>query len=206
MTNPYSTLLKEYISDSRLSLSEIENEMRKRGLNKNKAYISNLQNGKIGPPPFEVTHALCNIIGGDPVRLAFTGVIMEISQQEFVPMIENTITTMLAVLLDINKKELSKVVSKSFTDAGFAMTIEDGLEVLEYDNIKSILDEVLRKILPNSKELIGEGISAATSEVEEILGFRTSSGNAKSLTLEEIGYLNECLMIYRKLKLKPEVT
>lgn len=59
---------------------------------------------KIGPSPFEVTYALCNIIEGNPIRWAFTGVIMEISQQEFVPMIENTITTMLAVLLDINQK------------------------------------------------------------------------------------------------------
>ncbi|MCU4764619.1 hypothetical protein OCF08_21750 [Bacillus cereus] len=203
MSNPYSLLLKEAISKSRLSLSEIENEMRKRGFNKNKAYLSSLQNGKVDPPPFKVTHALCEIIGSDPVRLALTGTLMEISKLEFVPIVTDTMTTMLATLIDINKNELSGFLSDSFTNHGIETNEEEVLELLTFSKVKYMLDETVES-LP-FKELFEKGIAANSwDEISrDITDSPSEIDNTQELTPDETEYLKECLNVYRKLNLKP---
>ncbi|WP_129111146.1 hypothetical protein [Bacillus toyonensis] len=206
MSNPYSLLLKEYISNSRMSLTEIENEMRKRGFNKNKAYLSNLQNGKMDPPSFDVTHVLCDVIGGDPVRLALTGVIMKISQQEFFPVWTDTIATMLATFLDINKDKWSWMISEIFSMQGFELSKEKVEEIFDYALLKQMVNEAIEEIPykeivesvieqeMGGKEVFTEVLMDTTGDQSEVL---------EELTQDEAEYLNECLAVYRKLNLKP---
>jgi hypothetical protein len=213
MSNPYSLLLKEYISNSRMSLTEIENEMRKRGFNKNKAYLSNLQNGKMGPPPFDVTHVLCDVIGGDPVRLALTGVIMEISQQEFmeisqqefIPALTGIIATMLATFLDINKDKWSWMMSEILSMNGFELSKEVVEEIFDYANMKQTVNEAINEI--PYKELIESVIEQVIGEKGVFTEVLMDTTGAQSevlgeFTQDEAEYLNECLGVYRKLNLK----
>ncbi|MBD3843907.1 MAG: hypothetical protein IE909_18925 [Campylobacterales bacterium] len=206
MSNPYSLILKEYISNSRMSLTEIENEMRKRGFNKNKAYLSNLQNGKMDPPPFDVTHVLCDVIGGDPVRLALTGVLMEISEQEFFPFMTDTIATMLATLLDINKDKWSVLVSDFFSSEVSEVSKEEVMELFNYDTLKNIIDEALKEIpyktiFESAIDMEMNGDRISTKILMDTLG--TQSEVMDDLTKDEDEYLKECLAVYRKMKLRP---
>ncbi|GLV66263.1 hypothetical protein Bmyc01_49320 [Bacillus mycoides] len=206
MSNPYSLLLKEYISNSRMSLTEIENEMRKRGFNKNKAYLSNLQNGKMDPPSFDVTHVLCDVIGGDPVRLALTGVIMKISQQEFFPVWTDTIATMLATFLDINKDKWSWMISEIFSMQGFELSKEKVDEIFDYASLKQHVNQAIEEIPfkeiaesvieqeMGGKEVFTEVLMDTTGDQSDVL---------EKITQDEAEYLNECLAVYRKLNLKP---
>lgn len=213
MSNPYSFLLKEYISQSRLSLSEIENELRKRDFKKNKVYLSNLQNGKLPPPPYVVSKAICDIVGGDPIRLGLTGTIMEIcqqglfsfmdtSQEEFTHVIIDTVTTMIAVLFDINKEQLSIRIKDIFTELGYEISKEDCLNIFAYNTIKDIAEESI-KTQP-IKEIIVDFFNEISSDnVLETFVDHPSDEDAP-LTPDEAEYLKECLSIYRKLKLKPQ--
>ncbi|GGA49196.1 helix-turn-helix domain-containing protein [Paenibacillus physcomitrellae] len=65
----YSEILKKYIDDSGLSLSQIETLLREKGLSTNKAYISKLQNGKLPPAGDEINKALSEVLGGDEDEL-----------------------------------------------------------------------------------------------------------------------------------------
>lgn len=229
MNNPYSLLLKEYIAQSGLSLTEIENNMRKRGLNKNKAYLSSLQNGKMPPPPLNVTQALCDITGGDPLRLSLTGVLMEISEQDFflinkdinkltpIDAIKEIIVTTIATLTDINKYKLSQQFRDFFNDNGLVFTEEEVLEVLTYKDTKEILDQVLEMIPLNEfNEAFKKGVNASSpEEAKEIMIEVTRNIDFKKkskleanyidgeITDEEFDYLMHCLVVYRKLNLKP---
>lgn len=213
MNNPYSLLLKEYISQSRLSLSEIENEMRKRDLKKNKVYLSNLQNGKLPPPPYVVTKALCDIVGGDPVRLGLTGTIMEIYQQGFFSFMDNaqeqfphiitdTVTTMIAVLFETNKEQLSIGIKDVFTELGYEISKEDCLDIFSFDSIKDIAEESI-KTLP-IREIMANFIKDVLNDNVLETNVDHLSDEDAPLSTDEAEYLKECLSVYRKLKLKPQ--
>lgn len=238
MNNPYSLLLKEYITQSGLSLTEIENKMRKRGLNKNKAYLSSLQNGKMPAPPLNVTQALCDITGGDPLRLSLTGVLMEISEQDFflinkdtnrlttIDAIKEIIVTTIATLTDINKYKLSRLFSDSFIKNGIELTEEDALEALSYNDAKEVLNQIMAdftlskiikegtKSLEEAAEIVqntarnveikfeekGQMVSGILTEKTTITDENYLGGEVSD---EEFDYMLHCLVVYRKLNLKP---
>lgn len=66
-------MLRKYIENSGLSLSQIEGKMKQNGLSTNKAYISKLQNGVAPPAGEEITRALAEVTGGDPEALLLAG-------------------------------------------------------------------------------------------------------------------------------------
>ncbi|MGG1637191.1 helix-turn-helix domain-containing protein [Paenibacillus sp. NRS-1760] len=90
----YKDLLKKYIDDSGLSLREIEEKMRSKGLSTNKAYISKLQNGIHPPAGEEITRALAEVTGGDAEDLILAGYIDKAPEE-----IKNT-------LLEAQKKKV----------------------------------------------------------------------------------------------------
>jgi transcriptional regulator with XRE-family HTH domain len=219
MINPYSLLLKQYISESKISLSELETEMRKRGFKRNKAYLSSLQNGKMPVPSFEETQALCEILGGDPTRLASTGILplvgnlIELSEEDYFRSLASTIITMLATLVDINKekidKELKMYLEKNKEKFGFTQNpSSDDNEFLEFENIKLFLETTNSQtdwegILINEiKEDFEEEVSMDTSE--RFMGYIKDFQNSQeeNLSPDEVNYLIECLGVYRKLNLK----
>ena len=231
MDNPYSLLLKEYVKNSGMSLSEIEAEMRKRGYKRNKAYLSNLQNGKVNPPTFEETRELCNVIGGDSIRLGLTGVLMEISAPEFFTSITDTVTTVIATLLDINKASLKKELVKFYINhfpfdevKGFKelAEIKDKDEIekikedvilandleeqfLDYNTVKHELDELINKYPWHEMFITALKqalINKKEESIEDIVELVDFQVN-HGISLEEAEYLKECLNVYRKLNLKP---
>ncbi|SDC48100.1 MULTISPECIES: helix-turn-helix transcriptional regulator [unclassified Paenibacillus] len=65
----YSELLKTYIENSGLTLSQLEIRLREAGLATNKTYISKLQNGKLPPAGDEINRALAEVLESDAEEL-----------------------------------------------------------------------------------------------------------------------------------------
>ncbi|MFD2442598.1 hypothetical protein ACFSO7_01110 [Bacillus sp. CGMCC 1.16607] len=199
-TSLYASLLKEYISNSGLSLSEIEEKMRERGFNKNKAYLSHLQNGKKKSPSNDISIALAEITGGNPIRLITTALIEEIPSFETYSIIE-TISTFIATVLSINKEAFSKFFSQFLRDTvDESVTEEDILELSTYSDLKTIFDLVVKEYKQTQMRAIMDVIKLTSSE---------KSGGTNILHLlndikqDEEVYLIECLNVYRKLRLEP---
>jgi transcriptional regulator with XRE-family HTH domain len=67
----YASLLRDYITKSGLSLSQIATELNKRGFSTDKGYISKLQNAKIPSAGEPMNKALAEITGGDADKLSW---------------------------------------------------------------------------------------------------------------------------------------
>jgi SOS-response transcriptional repressor LexA len=61
----YEELLNEYIKNSGLTLTDIGEELKKRGFSTDKSYLSKLRNGKIPPAGEDLNRALAEITGQD---------------------------------------------------------------------------------------------------------------------------------------------
>ncbi|WP_180271348.1 helix-turn-helix transcriptional regulator [Fredinandcohnia onubensis] len=192
----YSEILKEYIEQSNLSLSQIEKELRKKGFNKNKSYLSNLQNGKTDPPSPEVSIALAEIIGGDSVRLILTPLIESFRQNEtmdqesFFNVVSNLIFGLISTMVDIYKEEFYEYI-KHFDDS----IDENFLQFLSYERMRNIYneipqEEIIKMFLPidvEKKQINNESVQLTLTVSND----------------EEL-YLYECLKVYRKLQLSPK--
>lgn len=199
-TSLYASLLKEYISTSGLSLSEIEEKMRERGFNKNKAYLSHLQNGKKKPPSNDISIALAEITGGNPIRLITTALIEEIPSFETYSIIE-TISTFIATVLSINKEEFSTFFSKFLRDTvDESVTDEDILELSTYSDLKTIFDLVVKEYKQTQMRAIMDVIKLTSSEKNGGINILHILNDLKQ---DEEVYLIECLNVYRKLRLEP---
>ncbi|WP_198041768.1 helix-turn-helix domain-containing protein [Paenibacillus larvae] len=78
----YYELLKSYIKESGLSLSEISERLKKYGYQVSKGYISQLQNGKTdNPATVELNRALASVTGGDVEKL-LTAALIEKAPEE----------------------------------------------------------------------------------------------------------------------------
>ncbi|KUF27515.1 hypothetical protein AMR94_23200 [Bacillus sp. G3(2015)] len=194
----YSEILKEYIEKSNLSLSEIENELRKKGFNKNKSYLSNLQNGKVEAPSVEVNIALAETIGADPIRFVLTPLIEHIKQNKktnennIVEDFSNLIFSFISTIFDMYKDEFYHYVVTHFDE-----TIEvDSIHHFNYEDMKSMYEkeipeeEFIQMFFPfNPIQINIDG------EAEDF---------QSEVTSDEEQYLLECLKLYRKMQLKPK--
>lgn len=205
----YSEILKEYIEKSNLSLSEIEKGLRKKGFNKNKSYLSNLQNGKVEPPSTDVNIAIAEIIGADPLRLILTPLIEYLKQNKesavtassFIKEVSNLMFGLISTLVDIYKEEFYEYAIAWIDDEGieeeFKEEFKETLKVdINYENMRKVYDEmpeeeIIKMFLPLETDKIKIG-----SETEEL---------QLAVTSDEEQYLIECLRIYRKMQLKPKI-
>jgi len=193
----YSDIIKEYIQKSHLSLSEIEKELRKRGFNKNKSYLSNLQNGKVEPPSPNISIALAEIVDVDPVRLILTPLLESMKKSKptndnnFIKDVPKVLFSCIATLADIYKEEFSQYMVDYFDDT---FDKEELINFLNYEVMRKNYDElpeeeIMQMFLPiesNTKQLDNQ------SEELSII-----------VTSDEEQYVMECLKIYRKMRLKP---
>jgi transcriptional regulator with XRE-family HTH domain len=204
----YSDILKDYIEKSNLSLSEIEKGLRKKGFNKNKSYLSNLQNGKVEPPSTDVNIAIAEIIGADPLRLILTPLIEHLKQNKesgvtansFIKEVSNLMFSLISTLVDIYKEEFYEYAITLVDDEGleedFKEDFKETLKVdINYENMRKVYDEIpeeeiIKMFLPLETDKIKIG-----GETEEL---------QLEVTSDEEQYLIECLQIYRKLQLKPK--
>jgi hypothetical protein len=197
MANKYHSLIKKYILDSEISLSRIERELRKKGFNKNKAFLSNLQNGKIDPPSSDISFALAEITGGDTFRLISTALIDQIptrltnNNNQLLDLFEQ-LKSLLSVMMD-NNKEI--VVDFLTLVLNFNIDRDELLEYLNYDSIKQGLDQV------TLNELFQGILPSNANETKTIDTSYTYLPH--DLSNDETKYLIECLEVYRKLQLKP---
>ncbi|GIO83530.1 hypothetical protein J25TS5_04620 [Paenibacillus faecis] len=78
----YYELLKSYIKDSGLSLSEISEKLKDHGYQVSKGYISQLQNGKTdNPATTELNRALATVTGGN-IEALLTAALIERAPEE----------------------------------------------------------------------------------------------------------------------------
>ncbi|OXM87077.1 helix-turn-helix domain-containing protein [Paenibacillus rigui] len=71
----YAQLLEQYIQKSGLSLTDITDRLKEKGITIDRSYISKLKSGAKLPASVEITRALAEITGGDPDVLINVGVI-----------------------------------------------------------------------------------------------------------------------------------
>ena len=204
----YSEILKEYIEKSNLSLSEIEKGLRKKGFNKNKSYLSNLQNGKVEPPSTDVNIAIAEIIGADPLRLILTPLIEYLKQNKetgetassFIKEVTNLMFGLISTLVDIYKEEFYEYAIAFIDDEGIEEDIienvKEALKVdINYENMRKVYDEI------PEEEIITMFLPLETDKIK--IGSETEDLQLE-VTSDEEQYLIECLRIYRKMQLKPK--
>ncbi|PGL70068.1 helix-turn-helix transcriptional regulator [Bacillus sp. AFS055030] len=82
----YYKLLKRYIKNSNLSLTEIANELNKLGFSKDKSYLSKLQNAKLTPPEEKLTRAIAKVTGGNVEELLWSAYIINAPERFRTPL------------------------------------------------------------------------------------------------------------------------
>lgn len=215
----YHELLRQYIDNSELSLSQIESKLREKGLATNKAYISKLQNGKLPPAGDEINKALAEVLNGDEEELIL------ISYAEKAPILKEVIEKLFTSfkIMILNNKELVITMIKSFNP-------NVDLEQLP-DNYDNIIDQEMSNISLKNKivmissltEFLGQEdlgevakfqdgmiqinpISLFSDEVTQEK-YREAYSHSKmdslvGLTIDEHLFLTKQLELYRNLGLK----
>ncbi|WMT41189.1 helix-turn-helix transcriptional regulator [Paenibacillus sp. D2_2] len=153
----YSELLKKYIENSELSLSQIEVKLREKGLSTNKAYISKLQNGKLPPAGDEINKALAEVLGGDEEELIL------VSYAEKAPILKEIIDKLFDSfkIMLLSNKELFIAIT------GQMYNIEDQLNenygnIIEYVMTTMSFKDKIEMINSLSDNLKGGGFVEAT--------------------------------------------
>ncbi len=82
----YYKLLKQYIKNSNLSLTDIAKELNKLGFSKDKSYLSKLQNAKLTPPEEKLTRAIAKVTGGNPEDLIWCAYIINATERLKTPL------------------------------------------------------------------------------------------------------------------------
>lgn len=217
MSLNYHSLLKKYILDSNLSLSQLEKKMREKGFNKNKSYLSNLQNGKVEPPSSEVSYALAEITGGDPIRLITVDLISqlpleEVNNESFVSSLSNQIISMLATILEMNRAPLTKFTLEHLPYNIDCTRLYDSLT---YDNLKAMFDDTPPEVfiqyltaplieLEKQSLEMDKRFSEMGTNGHDVLNEIKKVSLLDSINKDELNYLTECLNMYRKMNLHPK--
>lgn len=212
----YSELLKKYIENSELSLSQIETKLREKGLSTNKAYISKLQNGKLPPAGDEINKALAEVLGGDEEELIL------VSYAEKAPILKEIIDKLFDSfkIMLLSNKELFIAMT------GQVYNIEDQLNenyenIIEYVMTAMSFKDKIEMINSLSDNLGGGALVEATqfqdgvlkidpislfSEEEDQKRYLEIHGHSKTpqlsnLTASEHIFLTKQLELYRNLEL-----
>ncbi|MGG2027565.1 helix-turn-helix domain-containing protein [Gottfriedia sp. S16(2024)] len=82
----YYKLLKQYIKNSNLSLTDIAKELNKLGFSKDKSYLSKLQNAKLTPPEEKLTRAIAKVTGGNAEELIWCAYIINAPERLKTPL------------------------------------------------------------------------------------------------------------------------
>lgn len=69
----YKKLLSELVKNSGLTLRDIADRCRERGVSIDPSYISKIQTGKQAPPSDEVSRVLAEVLESDPIELIWLG-------------------------------------------------------------------------------------------------------------------------------------
>ncbi|MCM3118803.1 hypothetical protein M3610_26855 [Neobacillus sp. MER 74] len=205
----YSGILKEYIEKSKLSLSQIETELRKKGFNKNKSYLSNLQNGKVEPPSSEVNIALAEIIGADPIRLILTPLLESMksmmrnektNEETWIEVFTDLVIGVMCTMADVFKDEYYQYIIKYFDEYlgdTFNMEAKENLiNFLSYEQMREVYDEIPKEELMKSFIPFEPQTNNENSQLDEL---------DIVLSSDEEQFILECLNIYRKMHLKPDI-
>ncbi|WP_315794196.1 hypothetical protein [Paenibacillus sp. BIC5C1] len=212
----YGELLRQYIDNSELSLSQIESKLREKGLATNKAYISKLQNGKLPPAGDEINKALAEVLNGDEEELIlssyaerapFLKSIIDKLFESFTTMLLSNKELIVAMMQPIhnNENELLENYEDIIVQVMSNMSLKEKTEMIsslseymargglaEYTKFQ---DGIL-EINPISF-LSDEKDQAKYREVYD-LGKRESIAN---LTKDELFFLTKQLELYRSLNL-----
>ncbi|MCM3274211.1 helix-turn-helix domain-containing protein [Paenibacillus elgii] len=207
----YKDLLKEYIESSGLSLSQIEQKLREKGLSTNKTYISKLQNGKLPPAGDEINRALADVLGGDAEELVL------IAYAEKAPVLYDLIDVLSSTFMTliINNKDMVIEMMGHFIDTSMfeqqnienfliayasSMGIKDKIEMISYVS-DSLKGQSLKDFAQLDQGVLRiDALNLITQDLQKSNSPELSVNN--NLTEDEQIFLNEQLELYRKLKLQ----
>src|SRR6185312_10603585 len=71
----YFELLSNYIENSGMNLAELARKVNEKGVKLDRSYISKLKKGDANPPSDEITEALSEVLGVDPLELLWSATI-----------------------------------------------------------------------------------------------------------------------------------
>ena len=208
----YSELLKKYIDNSGLTLSQIETKLREKGLATNKAYISKLQNGKLPPAGDEINKALAEVLEGDEEELILS------SYVEKAPILKEIIDTLFdsfKQMLLSNKELFIAIAGPLFNETELNKNYENMIEY--YMATLSFKDKIviIKSLSENQGQFTGvtqfqDGLvkidPAAFLNEEDQKKFRELHQNSKNETLSDLTsderyFLIKQLELYRSLGL-----
>lgn len=97
----YYKLLRQYIKNSNLSLTDIAKELNKLGFSKDKSYLSKLQNAKLTPPEEKLTRAIAKVTGGNAEELIWCAYIINAPER-----LKTPLRNISEEVLNLSKKEV----------------------------------------------------------------------------------------------------
>lgn len=213
----YPDLLREYIENSELSLSQIETKLREKGLSTNKAYISKLQNGKLPPAGDDINKALAEVLNGDEDELIL------LSYAEKAPILNDLVNDLInsfqSMLLN-NKEILVSIAGPLYSiedqlnenfeniinDLMSNMSLKEKVELIKY-LIRSLGDQQFKNFGEFSNGTLKiDPLNFLTDEDEKnkfkgIFNTERSNETLSDLSSDEHLFLSEQLEVYRKLKM-----
>lgn len=160
----YASLLKNYITKSKLSLKTISDELKNRGFSTDKGYISKLQNGKIPPAGEEITRAIAEITGGDPEELILAGYLERAPEEVKDRLLTNTEqNTLINTMHEISEDQLH----------AFSFRLKTGLKEknLPAEDVAdkcNVTIDYINKLLNEPKKLPGIGTLYKLAELIEV--------------------------------------
>lgn len=142
----YKELISEMVSKSKLTLREISDKARDRGVSIDPSYISKLQTGKQPPASEEVSRTIAEICNSDPDELIWEGY-MEKAPTVIREFINNTLDYYRNLSINLLKQQLPKEIVKiavedisKKTPLQFIREINKmNLNSLEFDNNSFII-------------------------------------------------------------------
>ncbi|WP_129691609.1 helix-turn-helix domain-containing protein [Gottfriedia acidiceleris] len=97
----YYKLLRQYIKNSNLSLTDIAKELNKLGFSKDKSYLSKLQNAKLTPPEEKLTRTIAKVTGGNAEELIWCAYIINAPER-----LKTPLRNISEEVLNLGKKEM----------------------------------------------------------------------------------------------------
>ncbi|MEW4370989.1 hypothetical protein [Paenibacillus kandeliae] len=212
----YGELLRQYIDNSELSLSQIESKLREKGLATNKAYISKLQNGKLPPAGDEINKALAEVLNGDEEELILSSYA---ERAPFLKAIIDKLFESFTTMLLSNKKLIVAMMQPIHNNEDELLENYEDIIVQVMSNMS--LKEKTEMISSLSEYMAKGGLAEYTKfqdgilEINPISFFSDKKDQAKyrevydlrkresitDLTKDELFFLTKQLELYRSLNL-----
>ncbi|MDP2856817.1 MAG: S24 family peptidase [Bacillota bacterium] len=144
----YARMLKDMIDKSNLTLREIADRCRSRGVPLDPSYISKVQSGRQAPPSEEISRALAQACGGDADDLVFEG---------YTDRAPQVIKDFLASMAGLLKVAFEAMAQGNVPEEALALARKQMSEMTPYRILKSIIPILKLERDPSDGSLCSPG-------------------------------------------------